>query len=45
MKKYFHKPLIVILAVLISGNSYGQETNNQDLSEAVEKVSGKLIVE
>jgi len=45
MKKYFHKPLIVILAVLISGNSYGQEPKKQDLSEAVLAVSGKLIAE
>jgi len=45
MKKYFHTPLIVMLAVLISGNSYGQETNSQDLSEAVVEVSGKLIAE
>lgn len=45
MKKYFNKPLIVILAVLISGNIYGQETDNKDLSEAVLEVSGKLIAE
>ncbi|MCP4314053.1 MAG: hypothetical protein GY790_22600, partial [Bacteroidetes bacterium] len=45
MKKHFHKPLIVILAVLISGISYGQEANKQDLSEAVLSVSRKLIDE